>query len=91
MMDEEMGQGEIMRGFARLERQLETVQTTLNNVVGPVGVLRITVENTSKDVDKLGEKVRVVEKALNTIELRAAAVTGGIMAIIFIVKFLLGK
>jgi hypothetical protein len=53
--------------------------------------MRVTIANQEKDINELAEKVRIVEKAMNAIELRAAAVTGGIMGIVFLVKFLLGK
>jgi hypothetical protein len=91
LIDEDMGQGEIRRGFARLEKQLDTVQLTLNTVMGPVGELRVIVNNVVKDVDELGEKVRMTDTKVSLIEIRNAAITGGVMSIFFLIKFLLSK
>ena len=88
--DETMAPGEIRRGFARIEKQLDSMQLTMNTVLGPVGELRVSLSNTVKDVDELAGKVRAIEKALNSIEIRSAAVAGGATAIVFFVKFLLG-
>lgn len=92
MTDEEtMAPGEIRRGFARIEKQLDSMQLTMNTMLGPVGELRVKYENTVKDVDELAGKVRTVEKALTSIEIRSAGVAGGATAIVFLLKFLFGK
>ena len=85
-----MAPGEIRRGFARIEKQLDSMQLTMNTMLGPVGEIRVTLSNTVKDVDELAGKVRGMEKALTSIEIRAAAVAGAATVVVFMIKFLLG-
>jgi hypothetical protein len=99
---DEYGPGEIRRGFDRIEKQLDAMQrdvTTRYNdladrvtsALGPVSELRYRAEMQEKDIEEIAEKVRGVEKAHNVMEVRAAGIAGGATAIVFFVKFLLGR
>jgi hypothetical protein len=59
--------------------------------MGPVGELRVVVGNVLKDIDELGAKLRAIEDKVSLIEIRNAAITGGVMSIFFLIKFLLSK
>lgn len=99
---DELGPGEIRRGFERLEKQLGLMQedvsrryydlgNKINSALGPVSELRYRADTQQKDIDEVCEKLRAVEQKQNMMEVRAAAIGGGATAIVFFVKFLFGK
>ena len=57
----------------------------------PSASARVVVANVIKDVDELAVKVRSSENRVSLIEIRNAAITGGVMVVVFLIKFLLGK
>ncbi len=99
---DDLGPGEIRRGFARLETQLDKMAedvsrryndlaNKMNSALGPVSELRYRAETQQNDIDEVCEKLRAVEHKQTLMEVRAAAIGGGATAIVFFVKFLLGK
>lgn len=88
---DELGPGEIRRGFARLEQQVNDLANKMTAAIGPMSEVKFRCEEHRKDIDQLADKLRVLEKAQNLMELRAAGIGGGVAAIAFIVKFLIGK
>lgn len=100
--NDQFGPGEIRRGFERIEKQLDAMQkdvsgryhelaNKMNAALGPVSELLYRAEQSKEDLDELAVKVRVNEGRIMKIEARAAAIAGGITAVIFLVKFLMGK
>ena len=99
---DELGSGEIRRGFDRLEKQIEAMQQDVSRryhslsdkmttALGPIGELRVHLENAQKDVDRIATTQRGLVNRVGQIEIRAAAVAGGVTAAVFLVKFLIGK
>jgi phage host-nuclease inhibitor protein Gam len=100
--NDDLGPGEIRRGFTRLEAQLDKMAedvsrryndlaNKMTSAIGPISEVRYRCDEHRKDIDELADKLRTVEKAQNLMELRAAGIGGGVAAVAFIVKFLLGK
>lgn len=99
---DDLAPGEIRRGFERIEKQLDTMQkdvstryhdlaNKMTTALGPISELRYRADVQEKDLNDVGSKLREVEKSQNSMEVRAAAIAGGATAIVFFVKFLLGK
>jgi hypothetical protein len=99
---DEMGPGEIRRGLERIEKQLSAMQQDVStrynelankmvSALGPISELKFRLEKQDDDLIEIAGKVRVNEGRLATMELRAAAVAGGVVAVFSLVKFLLGR
>lgn len=100
--DDDMGLGEMRRGFERLEKQLEAMQKDVSaryhalsdkmtSALGPVSEVRFRCDQQEKDLGEIATKLRIVEKAQSLMELRAATIGGGVAAIVFIIKFIVGR
>lgn len=89
--DDQMTLGEVGRAVRRLETAVQALSSQMTVALGPVGELRVHVENAKTDINEQWGVVRALEKRVNAIELRAAGVAGGVCAVAFLVKFLLGK
>ncbi len=99
---DELGPGEIRRGFDRLEKQLGIMQADvsqrysdlankMNVAIGPVSELRYRADANQKDMDEVCGKVRELEQAQTMAQVRSAGVAGGVAVILFIIKFIIWK
>lgn len=89
--DDQMTLGEVGRAIKRLEGAVQALSTQMTVALGPVGELRVHVENCKKDIDELATTGRTLSGRVDVIELRAAGVAGAVSALILLGKFLLGK
>lgn len=100
--NDDLAPGEIRRAFERLEKQLGSMQEDVSKryhsladkmtvALGPIGELKVHVDNCRADINELGQAIRETKARTDKIELRAAAVAGGITTVALVIKFLLGK
>lgn len=88
---DDFGPGEMRRGFARLEKQVNDLAIQMSAAIGPVSEIRFRSEQHQKDIDEVCEKVRALETQQRQSDLRAAAFGGGVSAIVLVAKFLIGS
>lgn len=91
MTDDNITLGEVGRAVRRLESAVSHLSDQMTVALGPIGELRVHVDNAKQDINELAAAVRENKTRTETIEIRAAGVAGGITAIAFLLKFLLGK
>lgn len=89
--DDAMTLGEVGRAVKRLEAAVEALSSKMTVTLGPIAELRVHVENAKQDIDELAAGMRLNAERIDRIELRAAAVAGGVTALGLFLKFLLGK
>lgn len=87
---DDLGPGEIRRAFQRLEQQVRDLAQQMAAAVGPVAEVKFKSEQHGKDIDEVCEKVRVLETQQRMSDLRAAALGGGVSAIVLVAKFVIG-
>lgn len=83
--------GEVDRSVKRLETAVAALSGQMAVALGPLAELRVHVDNAREDIDELANAQRACDSRVDKIELKAAGVAGGVTAIAFLVKFLVGK
>ncbi len=84
------------------ENAIQALSSQMTIALGPVGELRVHVENAKQDINELWAALRTETELrisedkgnasrIGSIELRAAGVAGGVTVLIMLGKFLLGK
>lgn len=88
---DDLGPGEIRRGFARIEKQVSDLSIQMTNAIGPFAEVRFRGEQHEKDINQVCEKVRTLEAQQRMSDLRSAAIGGGAAVVMLVVKFVFFK